>query len=326
MSLPIPWRHALVVGASSGIGAAVARQLADGGARVALVARRAAELETLARDIAAATADPGRALVFPHDVTHADEVADLLPRISHALGGLDLLVYAAGVMPRIGADEYDVAKDRAVFEVNVVGAIAWCNAVADRFVRAQAGTMIGISSVAGDRGRRGFPAYNASKAALDTYLEAIRNRVARHGVRVVTVKPGPVDTPMTRGMEKLPLLVSADDAARELLAGAARGRQVVYVPARWRPIMFVIRHIPSFVFRRLDLWACCRATVSNASRGGGARPARSAGCTGRRPSRACARCSRSRAPRAAASGSAGPDRATATPRPTPRTCASTRRA
>ena len=81
----------------------------------------------------------------------------------------------------------------------------------------------------------------------------MRNRVARHGVRVVTVKPGPVDTPMTRGMDKLPLLVSADVAAAELLAGAARGHHTVYVPAKWRPIMFVIRHIPSFVFRRLDI-------------------------------------------------------------------------
>ncbi len=248
-----PWRHAIVVGASSGIGAAVARQLADGGARVALVARRAEELDVLARDIADATHARDRALVFPHDVTAVDEVTELLPRITHALGGLDLLVYAAGIMPRVGADEYDVGKDRAVFAVNVVGAIAWCNAVAERFARAGGGTIVGISSVAGDRGRRGFPAYNASKAALDTYLEAIRNRVARHGVRVVTVKPGPVDTPMTRGMEKLPLLVSAEQAARDLLAGAAGGSQVVYVPAKWRPIMFVIRHIPSFVFRRLDL-------------------------------------------------------------------------
>jgi hypothetical protein len=70
---------------------------------------------------------------------------------------------------------------------------------------------------------------------------------------VVTVKPGPVDTPMTRGMDKLPLLISAEAAAREILAGAARGGHTVYVPRTWRPIMFVIRHIPSFVFRRLDI-------------------------------------------------------------------------
>jgi NAD(P)-dependent dehydrogenase (short-subunit alcohol dehydrogenase family) len=252
MSATTPWRHAIVVGASSGIGAAVANRLADAGTRVALVARRPAELDAVARAIAERTGDPARALAFPHDVTAVAEVPDLVQRICHALGGLDLLVYAAGVMPRVGADEYDVEKDRAIMEVNVVGAMAWCNAVAERFARGRAGTIVGISSVAGDRGRRGNPAYHASKAALDTYLESVRNRIARHGVRVVTVKPGPVDTPMTRGMDKLPLLISADQAAAELLAGAARGAHTVYVPSKWRPIMFVIRHIPSFVFRHLD--------------------------------------------------------------------------
>ncbi len=253
MTASSPWHHAIVVGASSGIGAAVARQLAGVGCRVALVARRAGELDALARDIGAATGDPARALAFPHDVTHGDEVPALFQRICHELGGLDLLVYAAGVMPHVGADEYDLTKDRSIVEVNVVGAMAWCNQAAERFARAGAGTLVGISSVAGDRGRRGNPAYTASKAALDTYLEAVRNRVARLGVRVVTVKPGPVDTPMTKGMDRLPLLVSAEAAASELLAGAARGRRVVYVPAKWRPIMFVIRHIPSFVFRHLDI-------------------------------------------------------------------------
>jgi decaprenylphospho-beta-D-erythro-pentofuranosid-2-ulose 2-reductase len=253
MPATVPWRQAIVVGASSGIGAAVARRLAEAGTRVALVARRREELEALARTIGEATADPARALAFAHDVTAGDEVPALLQRICHALGGLDLLVYAAGIMPRIGADEYDLAKDRAIVEVNVIGAMAWCNPVAERFARGGAGTIVGISSVAGDRGRRGNPAYHASKAALDAYLEALRNRVGRHGVRVVTVKPGPVDTPMTRGMDKLPLLVSADAAAAAIVAGAAGARQTVYVPATWRPIMFVLRNLPSAIFRRLDI-------------------------------------------------------------------------
>jgi short-subunit dehydrogenase len=253
MAPPLPWRYAIVVGASSGIGAAVARKLAAEGTRVALIARRQTELEEVARSIAEATGDPARAIVVPHDVTNGGEVAELLPRVCHALGGLDLLVYAAGIMPRIAEDEYDLATDRAIVDVNVIGAMAWVNAAAQRFVRGGAGTIVGISSVAGDRGRRGNPAYHASKAALDAYLEAVRNRVGRHGVRVVTVKPGPVDTPMTKGMDKLPLLVSADAAAAALLAGAARGRTIVYVPGAWRPIMLVLRNIPSVVFRRLDI-------------------------------------------------------------------------
>jgi NAD(P)-dependent dehydrogenase (short-subunit alcohol dehydrogenase family) len=131
--------------------------------------------------------------------------------------------------------------------------MAWLNQAAARFERARTGTIVGISSVAGDRGRRGNPAYCASKAAFSAYLEALRNRLARHGVRVVTVKPGPVATPMTEGMERLPFLIPVDRAAREILLAAQRGASVAYVPRLWRPIMFLIRQLPSGIMSRLDL-------------------------------------------------------------------------
>jgi decaprenylphospho-beta-D-erythro-pentofuranosid-2-ulose 2-reductase len=241
------WQRALVVGASSGIGEAIARQLGATGCRVALVARRRDTLERLAEEIGR-----DRTLVFPHDVTRGDEVEALFPEICRELGGLDLFVYAAGVMPEVGIDEWEFAKDRDIVNVNVLGAMAWIDQVAQRFASGEGGTLVGISSVAGDRGRRGNPAYHASKAALDTFLEAVRNRVGRCGVKV---KPGPVDTPMTRGMarDRLPFLISADEAARATLAAAARGARVVYVPGRWRPIMFVLRNVPSVIFQRLDL-------------------------------------------------------------------------
>lgn len=241
------WRQAIVIGASSGIGAALVRQLAGEGCRTAAVARRATELERLAAETG------GLACPVPHDVTVPDEIPALFQRLCRELGGLDLVIYAAGVMPRLAEDEYDLAKDRAIMAVNVVGALAWLNEAAARFARAGAGTIVGIASVAGDRGRRGNPAYCASKAALDTYLEAIRHRVARRGVRVVTAKPGPVDTPMTRGYPRLPFVISAEEAARRILAAARRGARTVYVPARWRPIMFAIRHLPHAVFARLDI-------------------------------------------------------------------------
>ena len=137
--------------------------------------------------------------------------------------------------------------------MNVLGAVAWLNEAAQRFTRARAGTIVGLSSVAGDRGRRGNPVYCASKAALDTYLESLRNRLGRLGVAVVTVKPGPVATSMTAGRNQVPFLVSAEEAARQILAAARRGARVAYVPAKWRPIMYVIRHIPSVVFQRLNV-------------------------------------------------------------------------
>jgi short-subunit dehydrogenase len=95
--------------------------------------------------------------------------------------------------------------------------------------------------------------YAASKAALNTYLESLRNRVGRDGVAVVTVKPGPVDTPMTQGMDKLPLMIPAERAAAAILNAARRRAGNVYVPGVWRGIMFVIRHVPSFLFKRQNV-------------------------------------------------------------------------
>jgi decaprenylphospho-beta-D-erythro-pentofuranosid-2-ulose 2-reductase len=203
------WKWALVVGASSGIGEELARQLARAGCQVALVARRKDELERIAAEIDQAAGEH-RALTYVHDVREYECVPALFQQIAHDLGGLDLIIYAAGVMPRLVDEEYAFDKDLLTLGTNLLGAIAWLNEAAQRFTRARAGTIVGLSSVAGDRGRRGMPAYCTSKAALDTYLEALRNRIARYGVAVVTIKPGPVATPMTEGLDKLPLLISAD--------------------------------------------------------------------------------------------------------------------
>ncbi len=244
------FEHALVIGASSGIGEAVARRLAAAGARVALVGRRAERLELVRREIEAETA-AGRALAYPHDVRATTEVGELLTRIARDLGGLDLVVFATGIMHRVAEDQYDTSLDHEMLEVNLLGAVAWLNPVAERFARLGRGTIVGVGSIAGDRGRFANPVYNASKAALATYLEALRNRVARHGVRVVTIKPGFVATAMTEGLSGLLWLISAERAAELVLRAARRGATVAYVPARWRLVSLVLRSIPSFVFRRL---------------------------------------------------------------------------
>jgi NAD(P)-dependent dehydrogenase (short-subunit alcohol dehydrogenase family) len=214
---------------------------------VGAVARRADALQGLAAEA------PARIRPYAHDVRRYDEVPALFQTICRDLGGLDLVVYTAGVMPRVEPDEYDFDKDAHIVEVNLLGGIAWLNEAARRFAAAGGGTIVGLSSVAGDRGRRGQPAYGASKAGLSTYLESLRNRLTVKGVRVVTAKPGPVDTPMTHGVEKLPFLISADRAAGLILKAARRGRAVAYVPERWRAIMFVLRQIPAPLFARLNV-------------------------------------------------------------------------
>jgi len=246
------FQHALIVGASSGIGAALGRRLAADGCRVALVARRREELAEIAADLNQSSGEE-RVFHFAHDVSKHGEVPELLQEIARALGGLDLVIYAAGATSAVDISEYDTAKDLHMLEVNLCGAVAWLNPVAERFGRLKRGTIVGIGSVAGDRGRCANPVYNTSKAGLHTYLEALRNRVGRFGVRVVTIKPGFVDTAMTRGKEGLFWLISADRAAEIILRKARRGAVTAYVPARWRLLMWVIRSIPSFLFKRLKV-------------------------------------------------------------------------
>ena len=242
--------HALVVGASSGIGEALARRLAADGTRVALVARREDELRRIMDEINDSAGEE-RAIAVAHDVRVADEAQDLVQEIARRLGGLDLVIYAAGSMPEVAIDEYDTAKDREMLEVNLFGAVAWLNPVADRMARLGRGTIVGIGSVAGDRGRAPNPVYCTSKAGFHAYLESLRNRVDKLGVKVVTIKPGFVDTAMTRGKEGLFWVISADRAATIILKKARSGAVSAYVPARWRLVMTVVRSIPSFIFSKL---------------------------------------------------------------------------
>jgi decaprenylphospho-beta-D-erythro-pentofuranosid-2-ulose 2-reductase len=238
------FKHAIVVGASSGIGAELVRQLARSGARVAAVARRQERLDALQTDLG------GQVLTFAHDVTCFDEVPALFQEICLGLGGLDLIIYCAGVMPTVGAEEYNFEKDRQMIEVNVLGAVRWLNLAAERFENTGHGSIVGIGSVAGDRGRSGQPVYNTSKAALATYLEALRNRVAKKGVTVVTIKPGPTATEMTSHLHASKM--DPSQVASVILSKADKTGEH-YVKFTHRVAFGIIRRIPSPIFRRLSI-------------------------------------------------------------------------
>jgi decaprenylphospho-beta-D-erythro-pentofuranosid-2-ulose 2-reductase len=247
----LPTPVAIVVGASSGIGAALAHELARTGHAVALVARRAEALAALAEQINTQHGEH-RARVYPHDATHFDEVPALFQTILRDMGRVDAVIYNSGVMPRVALNEYNFDKDREMVAVNVLGAMAWLNQAAVLFEHQGFGHLVGIGSVAGDRGRVGAPVYNASKAALATYLEALRNRLTRKGVHVLTVKPGPVRTAMLEGVARPLWPIAPEQAARDIVRAIRARKQVIYTPARWGMLMFVIRHLPSFIFRRLS--------------------------------------------------------------------------
>ncbi len=239
---------ALIIGASSGIGAALAREFARNGLRLALVARRQDLLDDLAKELSQV-----EVRCYAHDVTAFDEAPGLWQRILQDFGRVDIVVYNAGVLVPIGPDEYDFGADKRMVDVNLLGAMAWLNPVALTFGRLGRGHIVGISSVAGDRGRVGAPGYNTTKAALSTYLEALRNRLTRQGVRVLTVKPGFVQTDMLKNSPRTFWVITPEQAAKDIVAAIRRREQIIYTPARWGLLMNVLRHIPSFVFRRLKV-------------------------------------------------------------------------
>lgn len=245
-------RCALIIGASSGIGEALARRLGRKGFKVALVARREEELRRLAEGINQ-RAEVELAYTLPHSVTDFAAVPALFEQAITAMGGLTHVFYVAGAMPKVAADEYTFAKDQQMVEVNLLGMIAWLNEAAQFFSRLKTGVIIGVGSIAGDRGRKGNPVYNTTKGAQAIYLEALRNRLAAHDVRVVTIKPGFVETAMTAGMGKLLWMISAEEAARRIADAAEHSQGTVYVPRRWRYVSLIISSIPSFIFRKLDI-------------------------------------------------------------------------
>ncbi len=232
-------KKALVIGASSGIGRELVLQLTQMGYDVAAVGRRIERMSA------------PNVEVFAHDVLNTGEVPELFAEITKKLGGLDLVIYNAGVMPEVGPTEYSFDKDKSMVDVNVLGAIAWLNEAAVRFGNVGAGTIMGIGSVAGDRGRAGQPVYNMSKAALASYLESLRNRLHKRGVCVVTIKPGPTDTEMTAHL-KLKGMMSAADVAKIALSKINKPGEH-YVKFSHRMIFAIIRRIPGPLFRRLPL-------------------------------------------------------------------------
>jgi short-subunit dehydrogenase len=245
--------HVLLCGATDGIGLALARLYAARGWHVGILGRDAAKLERVAAELRAAG---GTIAAAPCDVRDPAGAAEGFAAVLRALGGMDLFVYCAGVLhPGDGATT-DAAADRETMDVNATGAVHLLGIAADHFRLARRGHIAAIGSIAGDRGRKGNPAYAASKAALHTYLEGLRNRLHPFGVRVTTVKPGFVRTRMLAGRAGAAAewpagSITAEEAARLIARGLERGREVFYVPAWWALVAFALRHTPRFVFKRL---------------------------------------------------------------------------
>ena len=239
----------VLVGATDGIGKALAEHWAARGCWVTVTGRDPAKLEALVRDLGARCPDA----TVNGVVCDLRDGARLEPAFAEAVaktGHCDLFVYVAGVMHPTDGVTSVPADDAEMLEVNAVSAAVMLGLAANYFRAARRGQIVGISSIAGDRGRKGNPAYNASKAALTTYLEGLRNRLHPFGVRVTTVKPGFVATRMLGGRTGLPWTAPVDAAARTIARRVERGDEVFYVYRRWGLLGLALHHVPRFVFKR----------------------------------------------------------------------------
>lgn len=245
-------RKVIVVGASSGMGKELSLLHLEAGDRVAMVARREKILGKIAAPYLKDKKNT-QAIVLKHDVSDPEKAGSVFSKAVKTLGGLDRIYFCAGVMPSVGPDEFDTKKDLDMLRTNLLGCVAWLNPAAELFQSQGEGEIVGISSIAGDRGRRGNPVYNTSKSGMNTYLEALRNRLGIKGVTVTTVKPGFIDTDMTKGLPGLFWLISAREAAETIMKKVNRKKESFYVPARWAFVGLIIRMIPSFLFKRLSI-------------------------------------------------------------------------
>jgi|SRR5277367_881478 len=246
----MPPRRVLILGATSAIAQAVARLYAHQGARLALVARNRQYLDVVASDLRVR----GASALWTEaaDLLEVGRHRVLVDQAHQALGGLDVALVAHGVLPGQAEALLDRRVAELCWQTNFVSAASLLEEVARRMEEAGQGTLGVLSSVAGDRGRAENYVYGASKAALSAYAGGLCQRLAKTGVRVVTVKPGPVATPMTAGRTARPgLLADVDAVGRRVHRALERGWPVVYAPAYWRLVMGLLKLVPTALFNRL---------------------------------------------------------------------------
>jgi len=242
------YQVALITGASSGIGLELARHLAREGTKVGLVARRKELLDGLANELRAAG---GTALAIPCDVRERMSVHAAVAQAARELGPIDLLVANAGVGHVIPADSFDAALFEDTIRTNLLGPVYAVEAVLPAMLSRHSGHIVGVSSLAAYRSFPMTHAYCASKSALNAFLEGLRAEIFDRGIRVTTVCPGFVRTPMTvKHRAAMPFLLDADEAARRILRAARAGRRVYNFPWQMAVLMAVVRLLPSGILDR----------------------------------------------------------------------------
>ena len=242
----------LILGAASAIARAIALELAARGYGLQLAGRDMEELERIATDARVRHGIEAKPVFFDalRTETHEAFVRDCREASRDTLAGAVLCFGALGDQ---GAAQADPAEARRILDTNFTGAVSVLSILANHFEEKRSGFLCALSSVAGDRGRQSNYVYGAAKAGLTVFLQGLRNRLFRSGVRVVTIKPGFVDTAMTFGRPGMFLVASPQAVAARVVSAIEKGKDQAYVPGFWRFVMLAIRMLPERIFKRMRL-------------------------------------------------------------------------
>ncbi|MDH5173121.1 MAG: SDR family NAD(P)-dependent oxidoreductase [Gammaproteobacteria bacterium] len=242
----------IIIGATSAIAQHCARRWAATPSEFLLVGRDTARLEQAAQDLRVRS--PGSIVSTEVvDFLDAGAIGQLVTRCA-AGGPIDIALIAHGTLPDQGRLQVDLAGCSHALALNGISPALFMEAFAAHMERSKGGRLVVIGSVAGDRGRKSNYVYGAAKGMLERYVQGLQHRLAGSGVRVSLVKPGPTATPMTSGLDGVGVtLAKVEDVAAAIVRGVKRGKPVIYAPGKWLVIMLVIRHLPRFIFNKLDI-------------------------------------------------------------------------
>lgn len=241
----------LVFGATSAIAFETAKLFAKDGASLYLCARDENDLKRLSDDLTVRGAEKVEYSIF--DALDDNSIINAVENCLTKFPDLDGLLIAHGTLPNQQLCEANIDEMRKAININFTSVAVILTHIATHFEKQRHGTIAVISSVAGDRGRQSNYVYGSAKGALSVFLSGLRQRMHKSGIKVITIKPGFVDTPMTVDYKKGPLFVSPAVVAKGIYKAAAKGKNVVYLPWFWWWIMLIIRNIPEKIFNKIKL-------------------------------------------------------------------------
>lgn len=243
----------VIVGATSGIAEQCARLWAmSSPAQLILIGRNKDKLERVAKDLSVRSVKT-KIVTLQANFTDPSEIRSVVDQIFQE-GRVDIALIAHGTLPVQEDCQTSLEVAQEALNINGISPVLFAEAFAAHMQKQNAGTLAIIGSVAGDRGRKSNYVYGAAKGLVTRYAQGLQHRLAKTNVKVVLIKPGPTDTPMTAQLKQTGAkLASSEAVAKDIIAGIEQGKKVVYTPKIWVVIMMIIRHLPFFVFKRMDI-------------------------------------------------------------------------